>query len=135
MSRAAQEIQRLVDEMRRSREKDRKVAKGVPVSEHEEKESVMSAEKPATRRAAKKSAIAKATTKPRVKKSKDATFPDPGDLRLESGGITTSGESRYINFKFTNGLVVRLQDATANRTDAIKVRDLMSAWFIRRMGA
>lgn len=106
-----------------------------------EKEQTMSAEKPARRTAKKSNGVAKATKKakaakaPKIVAKKFEGFPSVSDLRLESDGIATNGKSRYIEFRFTNGFVARLQDATANRTDAMKMRDLMSEWFTKRIGA
>ncbi len=102
----------------------------------EVKEDSMSGEKVTKKARAKKTnGLAKATKREsKPKKDKSAAFPDLTDLRLEPGGITADGNSRYISFKFTNGFTVRLQDATANRADALKVRDLMSAWLTRRIG-
>lgn len=145
MSHAAQEVQRLVDEMRRSREKDRNRTKGVRVEHNDDtstKEADMSAEKPAAvKRTRKTNGIAKATrtraTKTKTEwkaKRNTGDFPNPNELKLAADGISTSGDRRYFTLNFTNGFVVRLQDATAGYDDAIKVRDLMSAWLAKRVG-
>ena len=65
---------------------------------------------------------------------KNQAVPTLDDLRLAQDGITGGKRNKYVNIAFANGYVVRLLPVNMpSKTECLKVRDLMVAWFNKRV--